>query len=71
MMAGRMTVYPRCDEVNYCVDNVEATVARVFAHHSSQAVKADCSDGFSVESRGDIQAVKHQIELIEFLIIGK
>lgn len=49
MVAERMAAYPCSGEINYRVDNVDATVARVFAHYSLQAPGIDYTDGLSME----------------------
>lgn len=41
--------YPCSGEINYRVDNVEATVARVFAHFNPQAPSIVYTDGLSME----------------------
>lgn len=49
MVAERMTSYPCSGEINYRVDNVDATIARVFAHYRPQAPSIDYTDGLSME----------------------
>lgn len=49
LVGERIQAYPCSGEINYRVDNVEATVARVFAHYSPQAPSIDYTDGLSME----------------------
>jgi phosphomannomutase len=45
----RMAAYPCSGEINYRVDNVQATIDRVLAHFSPMNPKIDRTDGVSVE----------------------
>lgn len=45
----RMAAYPCSGEINYRVDNVQATIERVLAHFSPMNPKIDRTDGVSVE----------------------
>ncbi|MGE4530476.1 MAG: phosphomannomutase CpsG, partial [Acidithiobacillus sp.] len=45
----RMAAYPCSGEINYRVDDVQATIERVLAHFSPMNPKIDHTDGVSVE----------------------
>lgn len=49
MVAERMAAYPCSGEINYRVDDVETTLARVFAHYKLQSPAIDYTDGLSME----------------------
>lgn len=49
MVAERMAAYPCSGEINYRVDSIETTIARVFAYYNLQAPSIDYTDGLSME----------------------
>lgn len=49
MVAERMAAYPCSGEINYRVDDVETTIARVFAHYKQKSPAIDYTDGLSME----------------------
>ena len=49
MVAERMAAYPCSGEINYRVDDVETTIARVFAYYKQQSPAVDYTDGLSME----------------------
>ncbi len=49
MVAARMAAYPCSGEINYRVNNVKTTIARVFEHYQQQAPVINYTDGLSIE----------------------
>lgn len=49
LVAERMAAYPCSGEINYRVDDVETTIAKVLAYYKQQSLAIDYTDGLSME----------------------